>query len=258
MTEGTTSDAPATVKPSRLQRLREALARRDWLGIAIELLVVTLGVLLAFQIDQWGDRRKQAREERLFLERLYAEYRRGIAELDLIDRHSRQLREEIRAGMAARGNATLLEALSRRQTFHSCGFGRIRDATFNDTGFEELISSGRINLITDPALRSEVRDLAAEQATSARQVIYSRELMLGQLEHLEPYYKFDMDVDGRSRCRTDWPALVRDPLAVNAAIRGHRVHGFVLDGRQRVRARSQALIRQLACRLDKPECQRSK
>jgi hypothetical protein len=243
-------------KRLRLERLAEVLRRRDWLGLLFEILVVTLGVLLAFQIDQWGDRRKQAREERQFLERLYAEYQRGIAELDTVDQFSRTLQEEIRGGMAARGNAALLEALSRRQASNSCGFGRIRDATFNDTGFEELISSGRINLITDPSLRSEVRDLAAEQAASARQVLYSRELMFGQLRHVDPYYLFDMDAAGRPRCRTDWPALVRDQQAVNAVIRGHRVHGFVLDGRQRVRARMQALIGRLACKLGKPECKR--
>ena len=47
--------------PSRLDRMRFALRRRDWLGIAIEVLVVTLGVLLAFQIDQWAQDRRQAR-----------------------------------------------------------------------------------------------------------------------------------------------------------------------------------------------------
>ena len=38
--------ANATPKPSRLTRLRDALRARDWIGIGIELAVVTLGVLL--------------------------------------------------------------------------------------------------------------------------------------------------------------------------------------------------------------------
>jgi hypothetical protein len=68
---GTATDLAGT--PARLTRLIDTLRRRDWLGIGIELAVVTLGVLLAFQIDQWGDRRKQAREEQQFLGRLYFE-----------------------------------------------------------------------------------------------------------------------------------------------------------------------------------------
>lgn len=256
MNEPATEPIPdgAVGRPARLTRLIDAMRLRDWLGIAIELVVVTVGVLIAFQIDQWGDRRKQAQEERRFLERLNAEYHRGIAELDDVDRDSRTVRAQIKEAMAARGNEQRLEALGNRG--FGCGVGRFRSANFNDTGFEELVASGRINLISDQALRSEVRGLAAAQATAARQLQYARELMLQQLTYLDGYYRFDMDRDGRSQCRIDWPALVRDPKAVNAIVRGHRVHGFVMDERQKVRARSQALIRRLACILGKPDCQR--
>lgn len=239
---------------SRLSRLRDALSARDWLGIGIEVFVVVLGVLIAFQIDQWGDRRQQAREEQQFLERLYTEYHRGIAELDSVDRDSRRIREEIREALAARVNANRLQAVSRRKDF-GCGAGRFRSANFNDTGFAEMVSSGRLNSISDPALRSEVRDLAAAQATSSKQVEYARELMLGQLPYLDNYYRFDIDADGRETCHLNWSVLVQDPKAVNAMARAHRVHGFVMDERHKVRVRSQALIRRLACILDKPECQ---
>ena len=241
------------MKSSRLSRLRDALRSRDWLGIGIELAVVTIGILIAFQIDQWADRRKRAGEERQFLERLYTEYQRGIAELDFVDRDSRRIREQIRQALAARVDANRLQAVSSLNDF-GCGAGRFRSANFNDTGFTELVSSGRLNIISDPTLRSEVRDLAAAQATSSKQVEYARELMLGQLPYLDNYYRFDIDAAGRESCRLDWSVLVRDPKAVNAMTRAHRVHGFVMDERQKVRARSQALIRRLACILDKPEC----
>lgn len=243
------------MKSSRLVRVRDALQARDWLGIGIEIVVVVLGVLIAFQIDQWGERREKASEERQFLERLYTEYHRGIAELNFVDRDSRRIRGEIREALAARVDSQRLQAVSRRKNF-GCGAGRFRSANFNDTGFAELVSSGRLNIISDPALRSEVRDLAAAQATSSRQVEYARELMLGQLPYLDNHYQFDIDAAGRETCSLDWSALVRDQKAVNAMARAHRVHGFVMDERQKVRARSQALIRRLACILDKPECRK--
>ena len=241
------------MKISRLGRLRDALRARDWLGIGIEVLVVVLGVLIAFQIDQWGDRRKQASEQRQFLERLYAEYHRGIAELDFVDRDSRRIREQIRRALAARVDDRSLQEVSRLNDF-GCGAGRFRSANFNDTGFAELVSSGQLNIISDPGIRSEVRDLAAAQATSSRQVEYARELILGQLPYLDNHYRFDIDAAGRESCRLDWAELVRDPKAVNAMVRAHRVHGFVMDERHKVRVRSQALIRRLACVLGRPEC----
>ena len=242
-----------SLKTNRLSRLRDALRTRDWLGITIELVVVTVGVLLAFQIDQWGDQRKQAQEEHRFLVRLYTEYQRGIAELDDVDEDSRRIRQQVSDALAARDDPVRLEFLAREG--FGCGAARFRNANFNDTSFEELVSSGRINLISDQALRSEVRDLAASQATASKQVEYARQLMLQQLAYLDDYYRFDLDRDdGRESCRLDWPALIKDRKAVNAMVRARRVHGFVMEERQKVRARSQALIRRLACEVGKPEC----
>ena len=249
------AEPPGAPPPRRLRlgRLVAALRGRDWLGIAIEVAIVALGVLIAFQVDQWGERRQQAIEERRFLERLYTEYQRGIAELNLVDRDNRRIRQEIRTALAARGDDARLRALSRLPDF-GCGAARLRSADYNDTGFEEMVASGRINLISDQSLRAEVRDLAAAQATSARQVVYARELMLRQLPYLNPYYRFDIDARGSERCSMDWPELVEDQQAFNAAVRASRVHGFVMDERQRVRVRSQRLIGHLACVLGKAEC----
>jgi hypothetical protein len=245
----------AVGRPTRLTRLIDALRQRDWFGITIEVAVVTLGVLVAFQIDQWGDQRKQARDERHFLERLYSEYHRGLAELDDLDGDSRRVREQIRQVMVARGSRVELDRRFRREGY-ACGLPRFRNANFNDTAFEELIASGRLNLISDAALRSEVRDLAAAQATASKQIEYARQLMLNQLTYLDSYYRFDLEPSGRSQCHIDWAELIKDPKAVNAVVRAHRVHGFVMDERQKVRTRTKALIARLACILGKPECQR--
>ena len=96
-------------RASRLQRVREALARRDWAGIGIELAVVTLGILIAFQIDQWADRRKQAREERQFLERLHREYARAADELNTVVKlsHDKVMRD-FQLAFAARGDRARL------------------------------------------------------------------------------------------------------------------------------------------------------
>ena len=50
-TEPGSAGEGAAGKPPRLTRLGHALRQRDWLGIGIEFIVVTLGVLLAFQVS---------------------------------------------------------------------------------------------------------------------------------------------------------------------------------------------------------------
>src|SRR6187551_1741348 len=87
------TDDRAVLRSGQRQRVLALLRERDWVGIGIELAVVTVGILLAFQIDQWGQDRRQAREERQFLERMWRETKDAIAENDwAMDVHARNRR----------------------------------------------------------------------------------------------------------------------------------------------------------------------
>jgi len=235
--------------------LREDLLSRDWVGVAVEIAIVAIGVLLAFQIDQWGERRDRAEAERQFLERLYSEYRRGLAELDFVNSYHTRMRSEIRAVFDARNNPAQLEVY-RKTTDFGCGAARFRAAPFNDTAFEELLSSGRLNMISDQRLRGEIRDLATAQAAAEKQVNYGRELVLNQLSELNAYYRFDIVADGDTACHLEWQQLLKDPKAVNTIVRAYRIHLLALQEREKVKGLTQRLLQHFACKLGKPECRR--
>jgi hypothetical protein len=249
------------VKSTRLSRLRDALRERDWLGITIELLVVTLGVLLAFEIEQWGQRRERATQERQFMEELLADTQSGVEELKgLIDVHEKVLRE-VPVALEARGNPTKISALPRRRDF-GCGLSRPLLAPYNDTAYEELIQSGRMSLLTDPKLRTAVRDLAASQNWGASQGIFTREQLNINLPPLTRYYEVSIGRDPVTSCHIDWPPLLSDDQAVYAATRLIRRHGQMLEVRKRTFDLTLQVRQMLACKLGKlgklgkPECKR--
>ena len=249
---GTSAVEPATYKP-RLLRLRTSLAARDWLGITIELVVVTLGVLLAFQIDQFGERRSQAKDERQFLGRLYSEYQRGIAELHGVIRQHDKSMGEIRAVMAARNDADLLRRYAAIDSF-GCDMVRHPSAPFNDSAYEDLVSSGRLNLISDPRVRAEVRNLTTAQGAAKGQLTFGRDLVMLQLSSLDPYYRYQLMPSGTTKCGIDWPRLIQDPRATNAVFRAYRLHQRVRAERRKELAQTKRLLGELACKLGKPEC----
>lgn len=240
---------------TRLSRLRDALRARDWLGITIELLVVIAGILIAFQISEWGEQRRHAREERQFLERLHGEYRRGIAELESLISYHHQIMSEIRQAFGARTNSVLLDRY-RRQNGFGCGTARFPAAPFNDTAFEELLSSGRLNLISDERLRGEIRDFAAAQAAANKQVNSGRELTLHLLTEFNPYFQYEMRPDGTVGCGVDWAELLRKPGAANAILRAYRIHQVTLAERLKVLGLTRKVLNDIACKLDKPECRK--
>ncbi|HEY7004972.1 MAG TPA: hypothetical protein VH392_00665 [Sphingomicrobium sp.] len=246
------TEAPAT-KKARLVRLSDALKARDWLGLLLELAVVTIGVLLAFEIEQWGQRRNQARQERDFLERFYVENQASARELtELLQVHHRVI-SELGAAIRARNDPVKLDQISQQRDF-GCKIAYMQTAAYNDTAFDELLASGRLNLISDLELRSLVRQLAASQALGAAVAEHGRMQLPYTLPNLNPYYTVTIDERDVPACHFDWRALARDPVAVTSVARLVARHRLISDAREDTLQLTRRVEGRLACVLKKRSC----
>ena len=250
-----TASDEQVIRPGRIRRAAELLRERDWLGIGIELAVVTLGILLAFQIDQWGQDRRQARDERQFLERMWRETGLGIQENDwAIQLHARVRSRGIEGLNSANDAAELARLAAIPQ--QGCGLTSFPGLGFNDTSYEELGATGRLNLVSDPELRADLREAAAAQADAVTQLNYSRSLGIPIYEALQPFLIVDFDGDGNPTCRTDWPRLVKDHSARNSVVRAVRLHVLIWQKRAYARDMLAKAHNRIACKLGKPDCQK--
>lgn len=245
----------APTKRLRLQRLADALRRRDWLGLLFEVLVVTLGVLLAFEIEQWALERQRAAEERQFLERLHFEYGRAAEEMRTVIGHHDRVVHAHRLAFEARNDPLRLRDYSATETENiGCRAGYLGTAPFSDTVAQELISSGKLDRITDPRLRAKVRDLTTMQAWLKDRADGAREVARDQNPFVIKYYRYEILPDGRSTCRIRWAGLFADPAAVTAAIRMYRMHELVGSGRKDLLRETESVRREIGCKLGKSEC----
>lgn len=235
----------------RLARLRESLRTRDWLGIGIETLVVTLGVLLAFEIEQWAQERQRAADERHFLERLHFDYGRAAREMRLVISHHDRVIRLFRQAFAARHDPKRLQAYSRE--LGACQAGYLRTAPFSDTVFQELISSGKLDRIGDPQLRAKIRDLTTAQASLKDRAAGGREVTRDESPSLTRHHRYEILPDGRSTCQVLWPELFADPAAVTAAVRTYRMHELVGQGRRDLLRETENVRRDVGAALGKAE-----
>ena len=136
---------------------------RDWVGLVIELVVVALGVLSAFQIDQWAQNRRQARDETQFLERMWSETTDAIEETEWIMTMYGRFRQEAIDGYRALQDPARLAQLTGKPNI-GCRGAVMPGLGYNTTGFQELSASGRLNSISDPQLRASLRAVVAAQA----------------------------------------------------------------------------------------------
>lgn len=239
------------MKSGRLARLREALRKRDWLGLALEILVVTLGVLLAFEIEQWAQQRQRTADERQFLERLHFDYGRAAQEMRIVIGHHDQVIRLYRQAFAARNDPRRLQALSVE--LGACQAGYLRTAPFSDTVFQELISAGKLDKIRDPDLRAKIRDLTTAQASLKDRAAAGREVTRDEGPSLVRHQRYEILPDGTSTCRILWPGLFADSAAVTAAVRTYRMHELVGKGRRDLLRQTESVRRAVGIALGKPE-----
>ena len=206
MTESSDIDAQH-VPPARWRELPR------WL---IESAVIVVSILLAFGIDAWWDERQDRREEAEILAGLEREFTDYHARLvAAIDRHTimmtamSELLRAMESGAWQSAELTLDEAISRSLFPPTTELGGgVRDA---------LVQAGRLELISDRALREKLARWTGIYLEVLDDEIYSRDMVFN--DHL-PYLTgqgydlsglFDFGV-------TQWPVARRslgdDPVQV--------------------------------------------
>ena len=145
-------------------RLSGALKRQDWIAVAIELLVVVIGVLVALEVNQWAEQREVRSLERTYLLRLKEDLQ---MERDEANRFTGVANHRLEA-------AALLDRLAKNpsmpiqdQRMVVCAIATVSWGSFppvHNISYLELQNTGRTNLLRSVGLR---RALAQHYATLA-------------------------------------------------------------------------------------------
>jgi hypothetical protein len=151
-----------------MKRLRQSIGDIRYGTLALELIVVVLGILIAFQIDRWAEERGDRSAEYEYLVRLKDDLQ---MEMQSFDRSTRRAESRISSILAIeRAIANPSFAQNRNQL--PAAVARAFWRTFPEIGafvYTELQSTGNFTLIRSESLR---RDLAGyySQIQSATQV----------------------------------------------------------------------------------------
>ncbi len=152
-----------------LRRLSTALRKQDWFTVAVETLIVMFGVFLGLQVNNWNQARFEQADTQNVLERLERDFElqltltnRGIGQQALVLEATSRLITGIRTGDL--NEQTLNEDLALVDSV----------ATFPgpSAAFQELVSTGRMNLIANGDLRDELYEFDSS-------ITFGREIFSG-------------------------------------------------------------------------------
>lgn len=135
-----------------LRRITEHVKTQNWFAVAIDFIIVVVGIFVGLQVSNWNEASRAATTERAILEQLKSEF---VAVVDGT-RRSKLLNDEyvdatidvlrvIKDGVEPKDKTAFLQVLSKA--------GRFGSAPIEPTTLTELISSGRLSTLSSPGLR---------------------------------------------------------------------------------------------------------
>jgi hypothetical protein len=153
-----------------LRRLSDAFRKQDWFTVTVETLIVVFGVFIGLQVNNWNTERVERNSEQVLLLRLQEETR------SLLDTQKDELAAQSpRIELLTDAHPVMFSlAPSRPLTNDECWALVVShwlpSPTEELSSLDELISSGRFDLISNPAVTAALRDYAVvkERSRAAR------------------------------------------------------------------------------------------
>ncbi len=248
-----------------LRRVTEHVKAQNWTAVALDFVIVVVGVFIGIQVSNWNDARLEASLEQDFLANIIVDLKADARDLqagiNLADVNIRAasyaldragLEPAATVGLAVEGaivpgmrfdvpRPAEVSAEDRRR-LRSLAVVRYH-AVQSSTAFDTLMSTGRLDLIRDDELlarlqayRAQWRDIETSQNTTFRP-FRDQTIFVGQKQGLSPFIEMPEE---------EFVGLVRDTPELAGALRTMMEYG-VLHRQQLYTARQTtlALLRSL-------------
>lgn len=144
-----------------VRRLAKSIRNRDWFLVLVEVFVLMVGLVAAFQVDRWWEARRDRIDEQAYVSRLIHEIEEDIEKLEYAIRLA-----EVRLGfgdLLAEVGADPYAALAQPAIFLAAvsQAAYTYTPTLSSNTFEDLRSTDNLKLIRDPDIKRSLHEYYA-------------------------------------------------------------------------------------------------
>lgn len=174
-----------------LTNITRALRDQNWLAVGIEFVIVILGVVVGFQVTAWNAARQDRALEQAYLERLASEF--VAIQNELIDHHDDldDAREQT-LGLIDAVDRQDVEAM-QANAMALILITRVSEVQIQSAALVELISSGRLGLIQDDALRTALAQIPLLEADAHGVFDQFKAQQVDLVTELRPYVRVETE-----------------------------------------------------------------
>lgn len=206
-----------------LRRISKHVKEQNWFAVALDFVIVVVGILLAFQITEWSDRRNERAQEQIWLTRLHGDFGRILEQGNyLTPRMSAQVPAlqrvigHIRSGTPPELEGEFFEDLKK--------INQVWVHMELSPTYSELVATGELSKIRNEMLRKKLAEYrrsnesdeillqgqlsVRNNATVDRAVQYS----IQDTEYLTTYIPTDYDWEALVAAQADLQVIYRNQI----------------------------------------------
>ena len=242
-----------------LRRIMDHFKAQNWFAVALDLLIVVVGVFLGFQVNAWNEARKSDVAERAAVLRLQSESEQVVAYWRFEVRREQQFNENRLVLLEVLDSGVLEPARQPAVDDAIMRLGHYPHFNPPRSVYDELIAAGGLSMISDVAIRHAVADYAAELDFATGQLTQFRTNLPGLYAAYQGriFSAYQPDKESKRRYQYDVAALAGDRLFVSEMVDAVRNQLQFLTIREGVLRRAitmcETVSRAVASTCDPPE-----
>lgn len=178
-----------------IRRIRDHATDANWFAVAIDLLIVVIGVFLGMQASNWNEARVERQEGESYRARLVEDLRANESDLRQRRDYYSQVRHHALAALnvlehpsTPAGEPFLIDAFQATQ---------IVPRTMSRFTYDEMIAAGGLDRLGDSGLRTQIKNFYAGMETAETTLRSTPPYR----EHLRRVMPYTVQQRARMRCR---------------------------------------------------------
>ncbi|HET9397318.1 MAG TPA: hypothetical protein VFO45_00705 [Sphingomicrobium sp.] len=178
-----------------IRRIRQSAAEQNWFAVALDLLILVIGVFLGMQANNWNQARLERQQEQSYRTRLIEDLRTNETDLQQRRAYYGQVRKHALAALNALENSA--GPADQQFLIDSYQATQIIPRTLTRFTYEEMLASGGVERIGGSDIRKHVKNYYAgidTAETTFRSTPPYR-------EHLRTVMPYAMQQRVRTNCR---------------------------------------------------------
>jgi hypothetical protein len=234
-----------------VRRVTEALRRQDWAAVAIEFALVLVGVLLAFQINEWSSEREASAERRAATDRLLSEAEETVVYFDQASTQRTALVRDLSYALEQLQNRSWRQADQARMQNALTRSVYLASPAPPSAVYDDLVASGMLGKIGDPGVRSAIGAYRSNLALLTKLIDYIRQIAPKLDREESVRYVYDASGSRPARLEIDFAALEQDRKLLSSLALLNDRQWFILQTWNSTLAAAKRMCRDVARTLSK-------